>query len=115
MGNSDIHPNRYNNMPQKTGFNMLQIFNHLNHIKQELSKIDECRVIARIRNDDLLEMEVYFPLLDYHIAHAYSSAELRTIEDPEIFTSMFIKKTSDVIKEFKKFQLERDKKVKSQL
>jgi len=94
---------------------MFEIFNHLNHIKQKLSEIDECHVTARIRTVHILEIEVYFPVLDYHVSHAYSSAELRIIEDPEIFKSMFIKKIGDVIKEFKKFQLERNKKIKDQL
>ncbi len=81
---------------------MLNVFNGLNHIKQELTAFDECHVTARVRSDQLLEIEVYFPVLDYRVAHAYSSVELRTIVDMEIFTSMFIKKIGGAIEAFKK-------------
>lgn len=94
---------------------MLEIFNCLNYIKQQLSDVEQCQLTARIRSDHLLEIEVYFPVLDYHILHAYSSEELKTSENQEMFTFMFIKKIGCAIEAFKKLQVERDKKVKAHL
>ncbi len=83
---------------------MLEIFNFLNHIKQQLSGIEECRVIARVGLSHVLEIEVYFPVLDYHIAHAYDVEELRAITEQKMFTSIFINKIGDAVEAFKKAQ-----------
>ncbi len=80
---------------------MLEIFDCMNYIRKELIRLEPCQVYVRVRSYNLLEIEVYFPALDYHICHSYSIEELKTTVDQDLFTAMFIKKIGDSVKAFK--------------
>ena len=80
---------------------MFKVFSCLKHIKQKLIGFDQCRVSARISLDDILEIEVYFPTLDFRVVHAFTSEELRSAVDQGMFADLFVNKVNGMVEAFK--------------